>query len=53
VAGISVQGGDVDAPKGLRAAVQWPSRAQVPDGPYLDWGRVDKPTPFADLVFVR
>ena len=51
VAGVSVQGGDVDAGKGLRAAVQWPSRAQLPDGPYLTWGRVGKPTLFADVVF--
>jgi hypothetical protein len=53
VAGVAVVGGDVDVPGGLRAAVQWPTRAQVPDGPYLNWGRVDKPTPFADLVFGR
>jgi len=53
VAGVSVQGGDVDVGKGFRAAVQWPSRTLLPDGPYLTWGRVDKPTLFADLVFTR
>jgi hypothetical protein len=51
VAGVAVQVGDVDPRKGLRALVQWPSRSPLPDGPYLSWGRVDKPTAFADLVF--
>jgi hypothetical protein len=51
VVGVAFRGGDMDGPGGLRAAVQWPERAQLPDGPYLHWGRVDKPTPFADMVF--
>jgi hypothetical protein len=53
VIGFAVDCGDADSAGRLRAFLQWPGRPAEPEGPYLSWGQVDKPTLFADLVFTE
>jgi hypothetical protein len=51
--GFAVKCNDADTPGRLRASIQWPPARTQPTGPFGSWAEIEKPTPFADLIFTK